>query len=54
MTNMDVFSDRLDLPPVGLAPMQALQRWDRQAVQLMTSYRIPGDWPLAIESVRRL
>lgn len=49
----DVSSDRLDLVPMTLELMQALQRGDRQSAQEMVAYRIPADWPQGIESVLR-
>lgn len=53
MTNTRVCTGRLDLAPMTFELMEALQRGDRESAQAMTSYRIPGDWPLAIESALR-
>jgi len=51
--NADVISDRLDLVPMSLELMEALQRGDRESAQQMTGYRIPADWPEGMESVLR-
>jgi ribosomal-protein-alanine N-acetyltransferase len=49
----DVISDRLDLVPMSMELMQALQRGDRQSAQQMTGYPIPADWPEGMKSVLR-
>lgn len=48
-----VSSDRLDLVPMTLELMEALQRGDREPAQQMVTYRIPADWPQGMESVLR-
>jgi ribosomal-protein-alanine N-acetyltransferase len=50
MTTDRVVSERLDLQPMTLELMEALQRGDREGAQLMVSYRIPGDWPQGLGS----
>jgi len=52
-TDTAVSSDRLDLVPMSLAMMEALQRGDLESAQQMVGYRIPADWPQAMESVLR-
>src|SRR5450756_41546 len=51
--NTDVSSDRLDLVPMTLELMEALQRGDRESAQRMVGYRIPKDWPQNMESLLR-
>jgi len=51
MTNTDVSSERLDLLPMTLELMEALQRGDRESAQRLVGYRIPPDWPQGMESV---
>jgi RimJ/RimL family protein N-acetyltransferase len=53
MTKADVRSDHLDLVPMSLELMQALQRGNRESAQQMAGYRIPPDWPEGMESVLR-
>jgi ribosomal-protein-alanine N-acetyltransferase len=53
MTNTRVCTGRLDLAPMTLELMEALQRGDRESAQPMVSYRIPDNWPLAIASALR-
>jgi ribosomal-protein-alanine N-acetyltransferase len=48
-----VGSEHLDLPPMTLELMEALQRGDRESTQQMAGYRIPQDWPQGMESVLR-
>ncbi len=47
----EVSSDRLDLLPMSLELMEALQRGDLESARQMVGYRIPADWPQAMESV---
>ena len=49
----DVRSTRLDLVPMSLELMEALQRSDLESAQQMVRYTIPPDWPQAMESVLR-
>jgi [ribosomal protein S5]-alanine N-acetyltransferase len=53
VTHTDVCSDRLNLVPMSLELMDAMQRGDRERAQLMVGYRIPPDWPQGIESTLR-
>jgi RimJ/RimL family protein N-acetyltransferase len=46
----DLVSDRLVLVPMTLELMETLLRGDRDAAQQMVGYRIPHDWPMAVES----
>jgi RimJ/RimL family protein N-acetyltransferase len=48
-----VGSEHLDLLPMTLELMEALQRGDRESAQRMVGYRIPQDWPQGMESVLR-
>lgn len=48
-----VSSEHLDLVPMSLELMEALQRGDRESAQQMVGYRIPPDWPQGMESVLR-
>jgi [ribosomal protein S5]-alanine N-acetyltransferase len=53
MANADVSSEHLNLLPMTLELMEALQRGDRESAQKMTGYLIPADWPEDMESVLR-
>jgi [ribosomal protein S5]-alanine N-acetyltransferase len=53
VSNNEVISDRLDLVPLSLELMQALQRGDRKSAQQLAAYPIPADWPEGMESVLR-
>jgi RimJ/RimL family protein N-acetyltransferase len=48
-----ISSQHLDLVPMTLELMEALQRGDRESAQQMVGYRIPKDWPQGMESVLR-
>jgi len=52
-TNLNASSDRLELVPMSLELMEALLRGDFRSAQQMVGYRIPADWPQAMESVLR-
>lgn len=52
-TDTAVSSDRLDLVPMSLELMEALQRRDLESAQQMVGYRIPPGWPHGMESVLR-
>lgn len=49
-TVADVVADRLVLVPMTLLLMETLLGRERNAAQQMVGYRIPDDWPSAIES----
>lgn len=49
-TGADVVSDRLVMVPMSLELMETLLRGDRDAAQQLVGYRIPDDWPEAVES----
>lgn len=53
MTKADVSSDRLDLVPMSLELMEALQRGDRESAEQLAGYRIPAEWPEGMLSVLR-
>lgn len=53
LTHTDVSSDHLNLVPMTLELMEALQRGDREPAQLMVGYRIPAHWPQGMESTLR-
>jgi ribosomal-protein-alanine N-acetyltransferase len=53
MTKADVSSEHLDLVPMSLELMEALQRGDRESAQRVAGYRIPADWPEGMASVLR-
>jgi RimJ/RimL family protein N-acetyltransferase len=53
VTRADVRTDRLDLLPMSLELMETLVRGDLESARSMVGYRIPADWPHAMESVLR-
>ena len=53
MTDSGVSSDRLDLVPMSLELMEALQRGDRESAEQLAGYRIPAEWPEGMLSVLR-
>jgi ribosomal-protein-alanine N-acetyltransferase len=53
LTNTDLRSDRLDLVPMTLKLMKTLLRGDRESAQRLVRYRVPEDWPRAIELTLR-
>lgn len=53
MTKADVSSEHLDLVPMSVELMEALQRGDHVSAQQMAGYRIPAGWPEGMESVLR-
>jgi [ribosomal protein S5]-alanine N-acetyltransferase len=53
VTTGEVASEHLNLVPMSLALMQALQRGDRQSAQQMVGYRLPAQWPRGMGSVLR-
>jgi ribosomal-protein-alanine N-acetyltransferase len=53
MTNTDIRTDRLDLLPMSLELMEALQRGDMESARRLVDYHIPADWPERMESVLR-
>ena len=53
MTKADVSSEHLDLVPMSLELMEALQRGDHTSAQQLAGYRIPAEWPEGMESVLR-
>jgi [ribosomal protein S5]-alanine N-acetyltransferase len=52
-TNADVSTDRLNLVPMSLELMEALERGDVESAQQLVGYRIPADWPQVMGSVLR-
>ena len=52
-TNDRVSTDRLDLVPMSLNLMEALERGDVESAQQLVGYRIPADWPQVMGSVLR-
>jgi RimJ/RimL family protein N-acetyltransferase len=52
-TNAGVSTDRLNLVPMSLELMEALACGDVESAQQLAGYRIPADWPQAMESVLR-
>ena len=52
-SNTEVVSDRLNLVPLSLELMEALQRGDLESAQQLARYRVPADWPEVMESVLR-
>jgi RimJ/RimL family protein N-acetyltransferase len=53
VTGADASSEHLKLVPMSRELMEALQRGDRVGAQAMVGYRIPAQWPQAIESTLR-
>jgi RimJ/RimL family protein N-acetyltransferase len=52
-TNAGVSTDRLDLVPMSLELMEALERGDMESAQRLVGYRISADWPQVMGSVLR-